>query len=44
MKKINEGNIKMLEKLSNVKPAVGNWNEWKKHETRAKSIKKITAG
>ena len=44
MDRINKGNIKMLEKLSNVKPAVGNLDQWRRHESRTKSIKKITAG
>ena len=38
--RINEGNIKILEKLRSIKPYVGTYDEWKRHEAKNLKLKK----
>ena len=40
MKRINNGNKKILQQLRDVKPSVGTFQEWKKHENRINLLKK----
>lgn len=40
MKRINNGNRRILQQLREVKPSVGTFNDWKKHENRINILKK----
>jgi hypothetical protein len=45
MIRINEGNIQILEKLRSIKPYVGSYDEWRKHEAKNIRLKRhITIG
>ena len=40
MIRINEGNIAILNKLRSIKPYVGTYEGWKKHEAKSVRLKK----
>lgn len=40
MIRINEGNIAILNKLRSIKPHVGTYEEWKKHEAKSVKLRK----
>ena len=44
MKRIFNGNKKILKQLRDVKPQVGNLEIWKNHESKSNSIKKLIMG
>ena len=44
LKRINNGNKKILDTLRLTKPAIGSVEEWIRHEERSKSIKKTIRG
>ena len=43
MKRINNGNKKILQQLRDVKPSVGTYSDWKKHENRINLLKRNIA-
>ena len=42
--RINKGNRKMLDQLRQVKPAVGTYNDWQKHEQKQSQLKRHIRG
>ena len=44
LKRINNGNKKILDTLRMTKPAIGTIETWRRHEERSKSIKKNIRG
>lgn len=44
MRRIFNGNKKILKQLRDVKPQVGNLEIWKNHESKSNSIKKLIMG
>ena len=44
LKRINNGNKKILDTLRLTKPAIGSIEEWRRHEERSNSIKRTIRG